>query len=438
MKNLFSITIIIFLLIVISCSNNEKRRLEDSIKLEFRKALVKDSLEKDSIKQFFRDDSIRIENRRIQDSITKKKLLDYNLNKRKYKFPSKLSGLEVPLGHNDTDIIKYFNTANFDSILSLTHYEVIRPIGWSNDGKFAYIKEDFTGERGGSRFVVKVIETKTNKIWWSGIFDDDDDNYSGPEGISGLWNWYYNEIEEKLSAHNISRFNYNGELRVFSLNKNIDQLPNIKLEQRPYGELFKKGICGFLECPTNRSVLVINYYYSNTNGLAPPDPVQYELNGIKALPMDSFLKTKAKNLHQAFINNDHELIKSLTKVYEFNFFWWTIKTTELNDSFEFHTLEQTWESDISGEVISINGGDFLSNNIDMDNIYISNSWDNAAGMGGSLGKLLSWDHSKAVETSENYIYVNIEINGSRIIKYIFEPQGDEFVFKGVYHWDWSP
>ena len=77
MKKLFSIVTIIFLSIFISCSNNEKsviessnlnaldsikaikedsilnekRRLEDSIKLEFRKAFLKDSLENDSIKK---------------------------------------------------------------------------------------------------------------------------------------------------------------------------------------------------------------------------------------------------------------------------------------------------------------------------------------------------------------------------------------------------
>ena len=156
-------------------------------------------------------------------------------------------------------------------------YEVIRPIGWSNDDKFAYIKEDFTGERGGSRFVVKVLETTTNKIWWSGIYDDDIEEYSGPEGISGLWNWYYNEIEKNLSAHNIYQYNENGEFENFSLNKNIKQLPKIKLEKRqPYGELLKKGTCGFLMCPSNRSVLVINYYYSNISGLDPPDPVRSE------------------------------------------------------------------------------------------------------------------------------------------------------------------
>ena len=443
MKNLFSITIIIFLLIVISCSNNEKRRLENSIKLEVRKDLVKDSLEKDSIKQFFRDDSIRIENRRIQDSITKKRLLDYNLNKRKYKFPSKLSGLEVPLGHNDTDIIKYFNTANFDSILSLTHYEVIRPIGWSDDGKFAYILEEFTGERGGNRFVVNVLETITNKIYWSGIYDDDIEEYLGPEGISSLWNWYYNEIEKNLSAHNIYQYNDNGELEVFSLNKNIEQLPNIKLEKRPYGELFKKGICGFLECPTNRSVLVINYYYSNTDGLAPPDPVKYELKGIEALPKDSFLKTKAKNLHQAFINNDHQLIKSLIDVEEFNFYWWTIKTSDLKDSFDFSKLERTMESDVSGEIYTTKGSEFLEVDLSIDNIYISESWDDAAGMAGSLGMLLGYDIYEAPEISEKYVYVNLIPKDqldypSEVIKYVFEPYKDDFVFKGVYHWTWSP
>ncbi|MBG16521.1 MAG: hypothetical protein CL853_09240, partial [Crocinitomicaceae bacterium] len=77
MKNLFSIVTIIFLSIFFSCSNNEKsviessnlnaldsikaikedsilfekRRIEDSIKLEFRKAFLKDSLENDSIKK---------------------------------------------------------------------------------------------------------------------------------------------------------------------------------------------------------------------------------------------------------------------------------------------------------------------------------------------------------------------------------------------------
>ena len=77
MKNLFSIVTIIFLSIFISCSNNEKsviessnlnaldsikaiiedsilfekRRIEDSIKLEVRKAILKDSLENDSIKK---------------------------------------------------------------------------------------------------------------------------------------------------------------------------------------------------------------------------------------------------------------------------------------------------------------------------------------------------------------------------------------------------
>ena len=77
MKNLFSIVTIIFLSLFVSCSNNEKsviessnlnaldsikaikedsilfekRRIEDSIKLEFRKAFLKDSLENDSIKK---------------------------------------------------------------------------------------------------------------------------------------------------------------------------------------------------------------------------------------------------------------------------------------------------------------------------------------------------------------------------------------------------
>ena len=364
---------------------------------------------------------------------------------KKYQFPPKLSGLEVPLGHSDTDIIKYFQTDNFDSILALTHYEVIRPIGWSDDGKFAYIQEEFTGERGGSRFVIKVLETTTNKIFWSEIYDDDIEDYLGPEGISDLWNWHYNEIEKNLSAHNIYQYNNNteGEFENFSLNKKIKQLPNIKLEKRPYGELLKKGISGFLMCPTNRSVLVINYYYSNTSGLDPPDPVEYELKGIKELSIDSVLITKAKNLNQAFINNDHKLIKSLIDVEEFNFYWWTIQTSGLKDSFDFSKLEETRESDVTGEMYTTKGSDFLALDLSIDNIYISESWDHAAGMAGSLGLLLGYSIYEAPEISEKYVYVNLIPKDqldypSEVIKYVFEPYKDDFIFKGVYHWTWSP
>ena len=81
-------------------------------------------------------------------------------------------------------------------------------------------------------------------------------------------------FSEIITPKNIRKLKKYNNIKGLILSGGPSTVTKKKFQSIP-DELFKKGICGFLECPTNRSVLVINYYYSNTDGLAPPDPVKY-------------------------------------------------------------------------------------------------------------------------------------------------------------------
>ena len=262
MKKLFSIVTIIFLSIFISCSNNEKsviessnlnaldsikaikedsilnekRRLEDSIKFEDRKAFLRDSLEKDSIKKF--------------------DLNSLNLNY-KYKVPSTLNNLiNIEIESRKDNLFGDWGIAS----------DNIYPIGWCKDGKFAYAIEN--GPVGESEswyhidfFVLNLLKNQNDTIF-SFSTDEDDD-------IKSIWKKENLVIDEILTKYNIVQFD---SFELDSSVENFEKLTNYTTSQH---NIFKEGVCGIIKNPFNNIDAIIRYEFVEGWGADPPDELHF-------------------------------------------------------------------------------------------------------------------------------------------------------------------
>ena len=271
MKNLFYIVTIILLFIFISCSNNEKsviessnlnsmvsikaiiedsilnekRRIEDSIKLEDRKAFLKDSLEKDSINKF--------------------DLNSQNSNY-KYKVPSLLNNLKNIESRKD-DIFGDWGIA----------IENIYPVGWSKDGKFAYATDsDWGGECGELCYGldIHILDLYNNKedtvVWFHS--DGADLSPEKRDDINSMWNKENIAIDEILLKFNIEQFN---SFELDTSKENFEQFKNYTVSD--YVIVFDEGVCGIIKNPFNNLDAIIRYEFIEGWEASPPDNLNYYL-----------------------------------------------------------------------------------------------------------------------------------------------------------------
>lgn len=101
--------------------------------------------------------------------------------------------------------------------VSANNYQVIYPLGWSENGTFAYIHQDMNVLSSEEIYSYTVIfqNTKTNKTLWvkhivSNLesynhFPSDDTPYNYTFFKLVLWDSYGQEIEDKLKLYNIER-----------------------------------------------------------------------------------------------------------------------------------------------------------------------------------------------------------------------------------------
>lgn len=269
MKNLFYIVTIILLFIFISCSNNEKsviessnlnsmvsikaiiedsilnekRRIEDSIKLEDRKAFLKDSLEKDSINKF--------------------DLNSQNSNY-KYKVPSLLNNLTNIESRKD-DLFGDWGIAS----------DNIYPIGWSKDGKFAYaIDSDPGGECELCYGLGIHILDLYNNIEDTAVFFRSDgvaDMFSEKrDDINSMWNKENIAIDYILSEYNIEQFD---SFELDTSKENIEQFTNYKVLDHVL--ILDEGVCGIIKNPFNNLDAIIRYEFIEGWEASPPDQLHF-------------------------------------------------------------------------------------------------------------------------------------------------------------------
>lgn len=76
------------------------------------------------------------------------------------------------------------------------------PIGWSNDGKFAYIR-DPADEACGCYFIeICIINAENGKKEWSWNYNDE----GSGEDLKSIWAKQYNNFKNKLKEHKIIQF----------------------------------------------------------------------------------------------------------------------------------------------------------------------------------------------------------------------------------------
>lgn len=117
-----------------------------------------------------------------------------------------------------------------------TNYQVIYPLGWSNDGTFAYIHQDMNdfATRDNYYYTIHIQNMKTNKTLWSKQFKSDLENYKHFPADNTLHNYTFfklvmwdrigGEIKAKLNQYNV-------EIENGSLHKVNDLPKDISLKE---------------------------------------------------------------------------------------------------------------------------------------------------------------------------------------------------------------
>ncbi|MCP4439237.1 MAG: hypothetical protein GY810_09880 [Aureispira sp.] len=110
-------------------------------------------------------------------------------NAQKYSFPKEVNFY----GDLQADNFEGSNFGLHDSFF---------PIGWSSDGKFAYIKE--TANEAGMYFIGLYIQNViTDKIIAKKVYPIEEDGADDIQSL-GIWEKHYSTFERLLSKHNIS------------------------------------------------------------------------------------------------------------------------------------------------------------------------------------------------------------------------------------------
>ena len=78
-------------------------------------------------------------------------------------------------------------------------YDKFRPIGWSANGKFAYISEPADEACGCYFFELKIVDTRSDKIVYEFVHNDEGTG----ETLSSMWDKHYKEFEAKLWENEI-------------------------------------------------------------------------------------------------------------------------------------------------------------------------------------------------------------------------------------------
>jgi len=144
--------------------------------------------------------------------------------------------------------------------------ETFRPIGWSKDGKFAFI---INGAGEVEYLKLIIVNSKTNKI----ICKIKEVDYE----LNNFWNNDYEKIEKVLTENKI--------IQQYDFQLDIESPPQIKLKDHPVEKRtlkVLKGSIGILQNPFESNAVTIDYYFWH-EGARGEGGTEFDVNGINKL-----------------------------------------------------------------------------------------------------------------------------------------------------------
>lgn len=211
-------------------------------------------------------------------------------------------------------IIEHYFTKDTSYLTSLTNN--FYPIGWSSDGKLAYIEEPADEACGCYKFKLIIQNLKTNKTFWQWNFEG---NTGGDEDVKFIWNKHKKLFTKKLQIAKIIQNNFR-VLNKFPLiinKKKYDVIAKVEMfESEDFGTMVKQShifvtdnknkkkliatknhtkldkerkvlmswtedakITGYLKSPFENRIAVF-YQLIQRGWEGPPNVVEYELIGV--------------------------------------------------------------------------------------------------------------------------------------------------------------
>ncbi len=82
-------------------------------------------------------------------------------------------------------------------------YDTFYPIGWSEDGHFAYVSEPADQATGYYFFTFVILDTKTNEIVWTWKIDEKDGREDS--SVSAIWKEKYELFKKQLNDYQIKQ-----------------------------------------------------------------------------------------------------------------------------------------------------------------------------------------------------------------------------------------
>ena len=214
----------------------------------------------------------------IKETDSTDKTLETKIN---YQFPKELKDLKTITTQLIIDNFLETNQKTDRPWIDLIDYnhESFRPIGWSKDGKFAFLINGIGEGTGCPYFALKIIALNVNKkIWDLSVIVGD-----SCENEESIWNQHRSEIEKNLRANQIIQHNN------FEFVKDLEKLPKISLKTHwietkmnnddAYEHPFSKGSAGFLKSPYSTSSITIDYYFWYDAGRGEA-AVEYDITGV--------------------------------------------------------------------------------------------------------------------------------------------------------------
>ena len=142
--------------------------------------------------------------------------------------------------------------------------ETLYPIGWSNDGRFAYLIQG-ASEIEYINFV--IVDSNTDAVIFQTDFESD---------ITEFMNTHYSDIEKELQQYNIIKKDQ------FDLQTDHHNLPPFKVQRSPSYEDNSvdslEGTVGYFKNPYGNSVVIISYHFFH-NGAHGEGGTEYSVTG---------------------------------------------------------------------------------------------------------------------------------------------------------------
>lgn len=142
--------------------------------------------------------------------------------------------------------------------------ETFRPIGWSKDGKFAFI---INGIGEVEYVTLAIINSKINKI----IYEIN----GGDVSLNQIWHYNYGTIEKVLTDYKI--------IQQYDFQLEIKSLSQIKLKDHPEeknGFAVLKGTIGILQNPFESNAVTVDYYFWHDAGRGEGG-TEFDVTGIQ-------------------------------------------------------------------------------------------------------------------------------------------------------------